>query len=618
VWRKTAPETVTAVTRAVNAGLALSPQERASDETFEGVGLAVQSRFETQQIYRNSRVLLTCDAELLNEAELRAGLDSGLDLSGTAALLAALYARHGSGFVEKLRGGFAVILWDIVERRLFAAIDGFGIKRLAWYDDEHVMMIATRADALRAGTGRLRINPRAIANVLNFSANLAPETIFEGVHRLLPGNTLTASTAGTRTDSYWDLSYGGASGASEAALSRELEAVMERSVTSHCAGVPRSALGGFLSGGTDSSTVIGLMTRAAGEPVNAFSIGFQEPGFNELDYAEMAARAFSAKHHTYLVSARDCTDSLDSVVRCLDEPFGNSSAVATYFCARLAAEHGVYTLLAGDGGDELFGGNERYATENIFEPYQSIPKPLRTAVIEPLAALPIDVSVMRKARNYIRRANMAGVERMLSFQFLKTHAAAEIFDGDFLRSLDGYDVADIPARHYAAPAAGNHLDRLMYVDMKITLADNDLPKVTRMAELAGVTTRFPFLDRSVAQFSGQLPTQLKVKGFQKRYLFKKAFGNLLPTEIIRKKKHGFGIPVAVWMKNDPRMREVTHDTLGSARAYERGYFRRQFIEELLRKHDSDGDIYYGDTLWVFLLLELWHRQVVDQQVGAPA
>ena len=618
VWRKQDPGGITAMLTAVNAGLRVSADERSGQEIGDRAGVAVQARFVSQQVFRNGRVLLACDADLLNEDDLARAAGFAEPRLSTAALLAALYERDGDRFVEKLRGGFSVILWDLTERRLVAAIDGFGIKRLAWLDDGQVVLIASRADALRAGSDRLRINPRAIANVLNFSANLAPETIFTGVRRLLPGKLLTASERETRIDPYWDMRYGTGAGLGEAQLGRELESVLEQSVAAHCAGEPVSRLGGFLSGGTDSSTVVGLMTRTAGTPVKAFSIGFDEERFNELEYADIAAQAFRSEHHKYLVSARDCMESLPEIVRCFDEPFGNSSAIATYFCARLAAGHGATTLLAGDGGDELFGGNERYATDKIFEAYHSIPQVLRSRLIEPVAALPIDVGVMRKARGYIRRANMRGVERMLSFQFLRTHAAADVFDGDFLNSLKDYDVLDIPSGHYAAAPARDHLDRLLYVDMKITLADNDLPKVTRMSELAGVQTRFPFLDRSVAELSGRIPARLKVKGFEKRYLFKRAFRSLLPAEILKKKKHGFGIPVAMWMKSDPRMRELTRDTLLSTRAFGRGYFRRQFIEELFRKHDRDGDIYYGDTLWTFLLLELWHRQVVDEpaRVGA--
>jgi asparagine synthase (glutamine-hydrolysing) len=151
--------------------------------------------------------------------------------------------------------------------------------------------------------------------------------------------------------------------------------------------------------------------------------------------------------------------------------------------------------------------------------------------------------------------------------------------------------------------------------VKITLGDSDLPKVTRMSELAGITTRFPFLDRAVAEFSGRIPPRLKVKGFDKRYLFKRAFRNLLPVEVIQKKKHGFGIPVASWLKTDRRLREFSRDVLFSARAKERGYFKREFLEDLIRKHETDDSTYYGDTLWSFFVLELWHLQFVDEPAG---
>jgi asparagine synthase (glutamine-hydrolysing) len=300
------------------------------------------------------------------------------------------------------------------------------------------------------------------------------------------------------------------------------------------------------------------------------------------------------------------------MARCFDEPFCNASAIATYFCARLAAQNGVTTLLAGDGGDELFGGNERYAIEQIFEAYRFIPAWLRSSVIEPLVSLPIPMPLTRKARGYVRRAKLPGIERMLSFQFLRTHDASDIFEADFLRTLGDYSVIDIPSHHYAQARAGHHLDRLLYVDLKITLADNDLPKVTCMSDLAGVRTRFPFLDRLVAEFSGRIPARLKVRGLQKRYLFKRAFRTLLPAEIIQKKKHGFGVPVALWMKTDRGIRELAHDTLLSRRALERPYFRRPFIEEWFRKHEASDSADYGEALWTLLMLELWHRQVLDQ------
>src|ERR1022692_3102360 len=262
VWRKQSPGRVADTLASIQAGLSIAKEERFARESEQGAGVGVSARFEEQQIYKDDGVLLACDAELLNEKELWESLgrkpegDAG---KRTAALMAQLYARFGSGFVEKLRGGFSVVLWDWRERRMLAAIDGFGIKRLAYYQDEKVLLIGTRVDALaRTGDADLKINPRAIVNVLNFSANLAPETIFAKIQRLVPGVVLVAANGQVRLEKYWDMRYGLTDGSDEAWLSRELESVVERSVAAHCKDDSFSGLGAFLSGGTDSSTVVGM------------------------------------------------------------------------------------------------------------------------------------------------------------------------------------------------------------------------------------------------------------------------------------------------------------------------------------------------------------------------
>ena len=621
VWRKENPAATARTVRTLCAGLQLHSSEQASSETSQNVGIAVSARFAGQQFYSDQDVMVACDADLYNEHDLRAWLGGAAEpRRGTAALAAALYRRCGNDFVERLRGGFAVILWDRRERRLLFAIDGFGIKRLAYADTPSGLFIASRITGLlQTGEVARDINAPAIPTVLNFSANLGPATVFKAISRVPPGTSICAGDRGLESRKYWDMSYNLSGRGNETELARGLEAAVEESVSVHSGAEDPDAVGAFLSGGTDSSTILGMMTRIHRRPVHAFSIGFQEQEFDELEYAKIAARKFQSLHHTYRVSAQDCFEALPAIVRSFDEPFGNSSAIPTYFCAKLAAESGVRKLLAGDGGDELFAGNEWYLTDKVFEAYGRVPRILRKGLIEPLlAAAPFDVGLVRRGRGYIRRANMAPVQRILSFQFLMTHSPSDVFEGDFLRELGDYSICDIPSRHYAAAVARDHLDRLLYMDMKITLADSDLPKVTCMAELAGITARFPFLDRSVAAFSGRIPACLKVKRAQKRYLFKQAFRNLLPVETIQKKKHGFGIPVATWLKSDARMRELAHDVLLSARAFERGYFRRQFIEDLFQKHETEDSSYYGDTLWTFLALELWHRQHVDECVGAPA
>ncbi len=580
--------------------------------TEAGGGVAICARRNRHEIYQNDEVLLACDTDLYNLSELRDAARL-TPQAGAAQVLAALYERFGADFASRPAGMFSFVLWDRRERQLVAGVDAFGLGRLVFYRDEQMLLVGSRVDALAAcGEIDLSVNPRAIVNLLNYSVNLGPDTILSRIERLRPGHVLLARQAEVRLKPYWDMRYFAGGTANEDELARGLDSVLAKSVAATSSGYDNSEVGAFLSGGTDSSTVVGLKHRLGDPAPKAFSIGFQEQQFNELEYAELAARKFQARHFTYLVGPDDCFSALPAMVRSFDEPFGNSSAIPTYFCARLAAENGVTAMLAGDGGDELFGGNERYATDRIFETYHRVPRILRKGLIEPtLNGVGLESGVVGRARRYVRRANLPPMERFISFMFLSVCPPSTVFEDGFQAALKGYSTAEVPSGYYNEAPAQDHLDRLLYVDVKVTLGDSDLPKVTRMCDLAGITPRFPFLDRAVAEFSGTIPARLKVKGFEKRYLFKKAFAGLLPEEIIRKKKHGFGIPVATWLKSDSRFRELTHDTLMSARARQRGYFRREFIEDLFSRHEADDTPFYGDTLWTFLMLELWHRQVVD-------
>jgi asparagine synthase (glutamine-hydrolysing) len=615
VWQRQDPGRTPAILTAMCGGLSLDRGEVASTAAGEFAGLGISARFPTQQLYRGSRVMVACEADLYNQTELRGliGNFAGGGKTETAELMAGLYDRFGADFVGKLRGDFSMVLWDEARRLMLAATDDYAIHPLVYYQDARILMVASRIEALAAsGKATIELHPGAIANYLNYTVNLAPQTIFAGVNRMLPGTVLAATENNTEFRRYWDMSYPVDEKAGEEELSRGLESVVEEAVRIRAKESDFSRMGAFLSGGTDSSTVVGMMDRLQRGPVKTFSIGFDEERFNELEYARITARKFATDHHEYLVNAADCAAALPDMIRYFDEPNGNSSAIPTYFCARLAAQHGVDILLAGDGGDELFGGNERYLTDRIFGAYEKIPEVVRKGLVEPLlGAIPARNGVVRLARSYVRRANLRQPDRFFSYHLLLDNPLNSIFEPEFLAGLGDYSVIERPSFYYWQGPANDHLNRLLYLDLKITLADNDLLKVTRMSELAGIRSRFPFLDRSVSEFSGRIPARLKVKGTQKRYLFKRAFRNLLPLEVIQKKKHGFGIPVAFWMKSDPRMREITNDILLSSRTYQRGVLRRSFVEELLRRYETDTTPFYGDTLWTFLTLELWFRQFMD-------
>ena len=491
VWRTDNAGRAAETLVALAAGLTTGGDMRTLQEVDGAGGVGVTAHFETQQIQRAGDAVLACDTDLYNEDELRATAGVGADQS-TAQLLAALYERYGIDFVEKLGGAFSVVVWDKGLERIFAAVDHFGQRRLVYCHDGRGVLVASRIDALLRTGIRREVNPRAIANVLNFGANLSPDTVFTGVKRMQPGHILSVSRSGAQVRKYWDMCYGVGRDTNEKRLGREMASLVKSSVAAHCKRDSFDEAGAFLSGGTDSSTIVGMMSGMGRGRVKTFSIGFAEQPFNELGYAEIAAKRFNADHHTYLVTARDCFEALPDIIRSFDEPFGNSSAIPTYFCARLAAGHGVKTLLAGDGGDELFGGNEWYATDKLFQVYQDVPGLVRKGLVEPLLGmLPFENGLVGKARRYVRRSNLPPFERVMSYHFLCAHPPAEVFDPGFLDALNGYAVLDIPSRYYREAPAREHLDRLLYHDLKTVIGDSDLPKVTCMSELAGIQTQVP-------------------------------------------------------------------------------------------------------------------------------
>jgi asparagine synthase (glutamine-hydrolysing) len=385
---------------------------------------------------------------------------------------------------------------------------------------------------------------------------------------------------------------------------------MKASVDAAANGLDPARLGCFLSGGTDSSSVVGLLAQHAQGPVNTFSIGFAEEPFNELHYADIAVKHFGTRHHQAKISAATAFETVDPVVDAYDEPFGNASIIPTYHCLRLAREAGVTTMLAGDGGDELFGGNERYRTDQIYQMYFRLPRAARKALEPVLLGMPDFAPQVARAKRYVAACKRGNPDRYCAWLLPCRYSPGEVF-GPAVSSANGHDVLAVMRRHFASANARSELNRLLYVDMKMTLADNDLPKVTRAAEMLGIDVRFPYLDRELAEFTGSLPSDLKVRRLEKRFLFKKATANLLPREILEKKKHGFGLPVGLWLKTDPRFHALAREVLLDSRTYQRGYFQRSFVERLFKQLEDDDTVYFGDSLWLFLMLELWHRKHVE-------
>jgi asparagine synthase (glutamine-hydrolysing) len=545
------------------------------------------------------------DLDLTNGDELQ-GLTGGAALSRG---LRRLYAMHSTDFVTRLRGAFAIALWDPARRRLVLAADRFGFRRLYYTVTDDGIAFGSRVRSPLALSGSPAIDPEAIYAYLNFGTVPAPQSAYRDVKRLAPAQILVWEDGRATLHRYWDVAYS-ERGYRQPAAARAMYRQTEDAVKQSLSGLEPKQTGAFLSGGTDSSTVVGLMSRLTGERVQAFSIGFQEARYNELEYAELAARHFDAAHYTKIVTADEALQCLPDLVSAYDEPFGNNSALAAYLCARLARETGVRVLLAGDGGDEIFGGNERYRRDRILARYHLIPGWLRHGLVEPMVRrFPAETLDLRgKARRYVERASLPNPERFYSSEFFVRQNRPWLLHPDFQAVTTPDRPLEIARGHFEAAAAKAELNRLLYVDLKITLADNDLFKVVRTAEAAGIGVRFPLLDHPLVELMATLPASYKVRGSEKRFVFKQAFRDLLPRETLAKVKHGFGLPTSEWLKRHRGFRELGRDVLLSSRSLQRGYFAPGAVEKLFRLHEADRTPFYGDVLWTMLMLELWHQR----------
>ena len=526
-----------------------------------------------------------------------------------------LYAKEGIRFLHKLRGEFVMAVWDGSVDTLYLATDRFRVHPLFYYKDIEKLVFASTMKGVMASPFPIKrtINPEAIVNVVATSFIPTPQTIFREVEKLPAGHILTYHKGEIKIEPYWDISFLKPDGVGQAELTRKLKAHFAEAISVRLEEDNVSDnVGTFLSGGVDSSTIAGVLSRLTKRPVKSFSIGFDEKGYNELNYARIVARTFDTEHHEYLVTPQDVRNAIPVILDAFDEPFANASAIPTYFCAKLAREHGVKVLYAGDAGDELFAGNERYATQRLFDYYYKIPTWFREPLLKPMAFAMADLlkwDLLVKVKKYILRATTPYPERLSSHGVFELIPMRDLLEDSLLHAVGkGYDLQSPLYSYYSRAPADNELDRQLYIDLKLTISDNDLFKVTRMTEAAGVAVRFPFLDHRLAEYAMTIPANIKMKGRKLRSFFKSAYADLLPVETRAKEKQGFGLPIPVWLRTDKRLNEMMHDLVLSPQSLQRGYFQKKTLEDIVERHKTDETSFYGTVLWNMMVLELWHRR----------
>lgn len=569
-------------------------------------------------VFRDAAVgapaLVAVHGRVLNLDELDAHSPPG-DLHAERILR--VYRRLGIDFVGRLRGEFAIALWDGASRTLHLVTDRFRIHSMVYYRDHRGLVFASRMGALAASglAAQLTIRPEAIVDFVGSSFIPTPATIYREVSKVPPGTILTWRGGEPGMTSYWEIDYRNPTSAGRRTLARELKERFAAAVDAQLRpdrAATSDSVGAFLSGGIDSSTVAAVLTRQLGHPVKTFSIGFGEQQFNEISYARVVARTFGTDHHEYFVTPRDAAEAIPHLVDAFDEPYANASAVPTYYCARLAREHGVQILYAGDGGDELFGGNSWYASGRVFDHYGRLPAWPRDRVLRPAVfalAAHTGLAPFVRAKRYIERASVPYPLRLTSHGFWNVIPPAALLAPDFLASLapDYHPYMQL-MKLYEDALATTLLDRQLSMDLKHVIGDNDLFKVTRMTEAAGTGVRFPFLDQALAEFAATVPARVKLKGGKLRAFFKWAYADLLPPETRRKRKHGFGLPIAGWLKTDARLNEMMRDLVTGTSSVSRRYFRPAGLEDLIARHTDDSTTFYGTILWNLMMLELWHRK----------
>lgn len=548
-------------------------------------------------------------AALLGNPRLKdASGNASLYVEATAPEIAANFGRTGTDLLENLAGNFSLAVVDNENQKLFLAIDRLGIESIYYlpYSDGGLVFSTDLALIKKYACTQLPLAHQAIYDYAYFHTVPSPLTIYSGVYKLPPSHALLSTQERHVSFRYWRPSFSTSISSGTSELNRALIDTLRGAVTRSLR-QSESQTGGFLSGGLDSSTICGLLAEVSDETVKAVSVGFDQAGYDEISYARAAARHFGLEHLVHYITPDEVADSIPLIADKYPEPFGNSSVVPTYICALTARQNGISTLLAGDGGDELFAGNSRYVRQKLFELYYRLPSGIRSYFLDPLFSgeqRSWHVGPLRKLYRYIEQARIPLPDRLQTENMLETQHPAAVFSKDFLSEIDtAHPLALMREEFSAAGSDADVVDRMLLSDWRFTLADNDIRKVTQMCELAGIIVRYPLLDDDVVDFSLRIPSSLKIRRLRLRYFYRQALKDFLPSEVIDKSKHGFGLPFGEWLLSSKRLQDMVYDALNELGR--RDIFDRNFIGKMIDDHRKAHAAYYGNMVWVLAMLEWW-------------
>lgn len=544
------------------------------------------------------------NGEIYNYRDLRADLlrrGHRLATHSDTEVLVHLYEEYGDDFVRHLHGMFAFAIWDAPRRRLLLARDRLGVKPLVYMLHGGRLLWGSEIKAiLRADVPR-RVDRAALHDYLSFDYVPGPRTMFDGICKL-PAGHLLIWDGGLQVRPYWDVParHPGA-GPDPEERRAHLRGLLEDAVRE--AMVSDVPVGAFLSGGLDSSLVVALMSRVADGPVRTFSVGFQERSYNELPYARMVADRYGTDHHEVIIEPH-IEEVIHEIVDHFDEPFADSSAVATYYVSEAARRH-VKVALSGDGGDEVFGGYTIYQADRLAHLYRRLPRVLSDGMIPGvIRRLPVSEGKMSwdlKARRFVERARCDPMTAHASWRVIFTEEMKGRLYAD--AGAGRHDSLDLLRDRFDGYPDNDLLNRFLYVDTKVSLVDDMLTKVDRMSMANSLEVRVPLLDHRLVEWMSQVPSNLKVRGLSLKYLFKDVARDLLSRKIVDRRKAGFHVPIPGWIKHE--LRPLIAEQLGPAAIARQGIFDPGYVGELLAAH-RDGRENYSRNIWGLLMFSLWY------------
>ena len=560
-------------------------------------------------------IWIVFNGEVYNFAELRVELEKKghrfFSHTDTETILH-LYEEEDISCLQKLRGMFAFAIWDNRKQRLFLARDRVGKKPLVYTVSDGALVFASEIKSLLQDPSiPAQVDCEALHHYLTYQYVPNPWTMFREMHKLPPAHYLTVEHGTITIKPYWYLSF-----------AKNLQLPRTQDYTERFMDVFTEAvkirlrsdvpLGAFLSGGLDSSATVAVMSQLSNRPVKTFSIGFDEPEYNETNYAALVAKKFQTEHTEFIVRP-DALSILPKLVWHYNEPFADSSAIPTYYVSKLTREH-VTVALNGDGGDESFAGYERYIADKLAGYYEKIPVVMREKFIKKALSL---LPHQENRRSFLRRLKrfVNGIADKAERRYVRWVCAfdnemkQDLYTPAFGESMAGIDSVDLVVNRYGQSDAAHFLDKTLFVDVMSYLPDDLLVKVDIASMANSLEARSPFLDHKLMEFAASLPPEMKLKGLQSKYILKQAFAPLLPGEVINRNKMGFGVPLDRWLRGE--LKDMTFDIMLEQRTIQRGIFRREAVQLLLDEHMAKrADNSY--RIWTLLFLELWYRMFIDK------